>query len=82
MNSLYVSAVIGKPVYDASGESFDSISDLVIFHGTEKFPRITGILLKGDRSRVAVIPWDAVAGFSGDGIKLRMARRHLAPRPL
>jgi len=82
MSSLYVSAVIGKPVYDASGESFDSISDLVIFHGTEKFPRITGILLKGDRSRVAVIPWDAVAGFSGDGIKLRMARRHLAPRPL
>ena len=45
MSTLYVSAVIGKPVYDGSGESFDSISDLVIFHGTEKFPRITGILL-------------------------------------
>ncbi len=79
---LYLSQVIGKPVLDGTGEAFDTISDLVIYQGTEKFPRITGILLSGDRSRVAVIPWDAVAQFSASGLRLRVERRHLAPRPL
>lgn len=79
---LYLSHVIGKPVYDATGEAFDKVADLVIYHGTEKFPRITGILLSGDRSRLAVIPWDAVAEFSSSGIRLRAERRRLTPRPL
>jgi len=79
---LYLSQVIGKPVYDASGDAFDRVADLVIYHGTEKFPKITGILLGGDRSRVAIIPWEAVAEFSPAGIRLRVERRHLTPRPL
>src|SRR5215469_13970692 len=78
----YLSGIIGKPVHDATGEAFDSIADLVIYHGTEKFPRLTGILLNGDRSRVAVIPWTAVAEFTPDGVRLRVERRSLAPRPL
>lgn len=79
---LYLSGVIGKPVYDAAGEAFDTIADLIIYHGAEKFPRITGILLNGDRSRVAVIPWSAVSEFTAAGIRLRVARPSLAPRPL
>ena len=79
---LYLSGIIGKPVSDAAGEAFDTIADLVIYHGAEKFPRITGILLNGDRSRVAVIPWNAVAEFTAGGIRLRVERRALAPRPL
>ena len=82
LDMLYLSEVIGKPVSDAAGGAFDAIADLVIFHGKEKFPRITGILLNGDRSRVAVIPWDAVAEFTAAGIRLRCERRRLAPRPL
>lgn len=78
----HLSAIVGKPVYDAAGEAFETIADLVIYHGTEKFPRITGILLNGDRSRVAVIPWSAVAEFAPDGIRLRVERHSLAPRPL
>ena len=78
----YLSGIIGKPVQDATGEAFDTIADLVIYHGTERFPRITGILLNGDRSRVAVIPWSAVAEFGADGIRLKTERRSLAPRPL
>jgi magnesium transporter len=82
LSMLYLSGVIGKPVYDATGEAFDAVADLVIFHGTEKFPRITGILLNGDRSRVAIIPWDAVAESTDAGIRLRVERRLLTPRPL
>jgi len=82
LDMLYLSGVIGKPVHDAAGEAFDAVADLVIFHGAERFPRITGILLNGDRSRVAVIPWDAVAEFTAGGIRLRCERRRLAPRPL
>jgi len=78
----YLSQMIGRPVYDATGEAFEAVSDLVIFHGTEKFPRITGILLKGDRSRVAVIPWESVGDFSSAGVRLRTERRRLTPRPL
>jgi magnesium transporter len=79
---LYLSQIIGKHVYDAAGEAFDTVADLVIYHGTEKFPRVTGVLLAGDRSRVAIIPWDAVAEFSSSGIRLRVERRRLTPRPL
>ncbi len=79
---LYLSQIIGKPVFDATAEAFATVADLVIYHGAEKFPRITGILLSGDRSRVAVIPWEAVAEFSAIGIRLRVERRRLTPRPL
>jgi magnesium transporter len=79
---LYLSEIIGKPVHDATGEAFETIADLVIYQGTEKFPRITGILLNGDRSRVAVIPWNAVSEFTAAGTRLRVERRSLTPRPL
>jgi magnesium transporter len=79
---LYLSQLIGKPVHDASGDAFDRVADLVIYHGAEKFPKITGILLAGDRSRVAIIPWDAAAEVSPAGVRLRVERRHLTPRPL
>jgi magnesium transporter len=79
---LYLSEIIGKPVHDATGEAFETIADLVIYQGTEKFPRITGILLHGDRSRVAVIPWNAVSEFTAAGTRLRVERRSLTPRPL
>ncbi len=79
---LYLSQIIGKPVHDAAGEEFDTVADLVIYHGTERFPRITGILLRGDRSRVAIIPWEAVAELAPSGIRLRVERRRLSPRPL
>jgi magnesium transporter len=78
----YLSQIIGRPVQDASGDAFDRIADLVIYQGTEKFPKITGILLSGDRSRVAIIPWDAVADVSPAGIRLRVERRRLTTRPL
>jgi magnesium transporter len=79
---LYLSQLIGKPVHDASGDAFDRVADLVIYHGAEKFPKITGILLAGDRSRVAIIPWDAAAEVSPAGVRLRVERRRLTPRPL
>jgi magnesium transporter len=79
---LYLSQIIGRPVQDASGDAFDRIADLVIYQGTEKFPKITGLLLSGDRSRVAIIPWDAVADVSPAGIRLRVERRRLTTRPL
>jgi magnesium transporter len=78
----YLSQIIGRPVQDASGDAFDRVADLVIYQGTEKFPKITGILLWGDRSRVAIIPWDAVAEVSAGGIRLRVERRRLSTRPL
>ena len=78
----YLSQLIGKPVYDATGDAFDKIADLVIYQAPAKLPRITGILLSGDRSRVAIIPWEAVQEFSTAGIRLGVERRRLTPRPL
>lgn len=78
----YLSQLIGKPVYDATGDAFDKIADLVIYQAPAKLPKITGILLSGDRSRVAIIPWEAVREFSPAGIRLGVERRRLTPRPL
>ena len=78
----YLSQLIGKPVYDASGDAFDRIADLVIYQAPARLPKITGVLLAGDRSRVAILPWEAVQELSTAGIRLRVERRALAPRPL
>ncbi|MGH2397927.1 MAG: magnesium transporter MgtE N-terminal domain-containing protein, partial [bacterium] len=48
----------------------------------ETLPRVTGIWIRGDRSRIALIPRDAVAEFHLSAVWLNVARRFLKPRPL
>lgn len=67
---LYLSQMLGKPVYDASGEKIGTVSDLAISTG-EVFPRITSLAFKGPGRVPIMISWRKyVDEFNDDGITL------------
>lgn len=81
MDVFYLSRLFNARVVDADGVRLGVLGDVAV-DLRETLPRITGIWMRGDRSRVALIPWDAIAGFDVQEILLRVARRYLHPRPL
>ncbi len=78
---IHLSRIINVPILDADGLRLGVLGDIAV-DLREPLPRVTGLWLRGDRSRLALIPWDAVAALSESEIHLRQARRYLQPRPL
>lgn len=78
---LYLSQLISAPIVDADGIKLGVLGDVAV-DLRDHFPRVTGLWMRGDRSRVALIPWDSVARLQPREIRLRVARRYLQPRPL
>ncbi|MEG0217869.1 MAG: PRC-barrel domain-containing protein, partial [Raoultibacter sp.] len=70
---LYLSALLGKPVTDATGEKIGTISDLAISTG-EVFPRITSLAFRGPGKTPFMISWRKyVEDFDEDeGITLQV----------
>jgi len=61
---LFLSRILGKNVADDRGRSLGKIID-VIADLTEPYPIITHILLKGDRKKLASLPWQGVTEMGG-----------------
>jgi magnesium transporter len=78
---IYLSQLIDAPIWDASGAKLGVIGDIAV-DLREPLPRVTGLWIKGDRIRVAIIPWEAVASIEPAGARLNLARHQLHPRPL
>lgn len=78
---IYLSRLINAPIVDASGERLGALGDVAV-DVRESLPRVTGLWLRGDRSRLALIPWESVAQVDGGEIRLKVERRFLQPRPL
>jgi len=78
---LYLSRLINAPIVDAEGITLGSLGDVAV-DVREPLPKVTGLWMRGDRSRVALILWDAVAALAPQQVRLRVARRFLHPRPL
>ena len=78
---IYLSQLIDAPIWDASGAKLGVIGDIAV-DLREPLPRVTGLWIKGDRIRVAIIPWEAVANIEPAGARLNLARHQLHPRPL
>ena len=53
---IYLSQLMGNPVYDANGEKIGSVSDLGIATG-EVFPRVTSLAFKGPGRQPLMISW-------------------------
>ena len=53
---IYLSQLMGNPVYDANGEKIGSVSDLGIATG-EVFPRVTSLAFKGPGRTPLMISW-------------------------
>jgi magnesium transporter len=78
---IYLSQLIDAPIWDATGAKLGVIGDIAV-DLREPLPRVTGLWIKGDRIRVAIIPWEAVASIEPAGARLNLARHQLHPRPL
>src|SRR5713226_4754433 len=78
---LCFSRLINAPIVDAEGLKLGVLGDAAV-DLRDSLPKITGLWMRGDRSRLALIPWDAVATLDAHEVRLRVARRFLHPRPL
>lgn len=67
---LYLSDMLGRPVYDSTGEKLGTVSDLAISTG-EVFPRITSLAFRGPGRTPFMISWRKyVEDFNEDGVTL------------
>ena len=78
---IYLSRLINAPIVDTDGLRLGVLGDIAV-DMRESLPRVTGLWLRGDRSRLALIPWESVGAVEPGEIRLRLARRYLHPRPL
>ena len=78
---VYLSRLINTAIVDAEGVKLGVLGDVAV-DLRETLPKVTGLWMRGDRSRVAIIPWNAVAELQRREIRLRVARRFLQPHPL
>jgi len=78
---LYLSRLVNLPIVDAEGIKLGVLGDIAV-DLRETLPRATGMWMRGDRSQVAIIPWEDVAGVESQEVRLRVPRRALHPRPL
>jgi CBS domain-containing protein len=60
---VYVSELIGLPVYDASGRRVGRLADLKVWLG-EHFPKVVALHVKQGRNKTAALDWSEVASFS------------------
>ena len=69
---LYLSQMLGKPVFDSNGEEIGRISDLAI-QTREVFPRITSLAFLGPSKTPFMVSWRKyVANYEDDKIQLSM----------
>src|SRR3989442_3830413 len=78
---LYLSRLIHVPIVDAEGVRLGTVGDVAV-DLRDPLPRVTGLCMRTDRSRVALIPRDAVDALDPRAVRLGVARRFLHPRPL
>jgi len=78
---LHLSRLIHAPIVDAEGVRLGVLGDVAV-DLRDPLPKVTGLWMRGDRSRVALIPWEAVETLAPQEVRLREARRFLHPRPL
>jgi Mg2+ transporter MgtE len=62
---LYLSQLLGKPVFDSNGEEIGRISDLAIQTG-EVFPRITSLAFLGPSKTPFMVSWRKYVDYSED----------------
>ncbi len=81
---LYLSQIVGKPVYDPENRPLGLLDELVVRLGGP-FPPVTGLAVrlggigKSVASRATFLHWADVAAVSADGIRLSTARVNVAP---
>jgi CBS domain-containing protein/sporulation protein YlmC with PRC-barrel domain len=74
--SIYLSALLGRPIADRSGESLGRLSDVIVrLRGTD-YPIVTGAVASVG-GRDVFVPIEQVSSFDGEVLKLTSAKLDL-----
>ncbi|MDO4539357.1 MAG: PRC-barrel domain-containing protein, partial [Coriobacteriales bacterium] len=69
---IYLSQLLGNPVYDVEGERIGRVTDLGIATG-EVFPRVTALAVEGPGRTPLMISWRKyVESFDEDEVSLKV----------
>lgn len=67
---LFLSQLVGRPARDRNGEPFGKVRDLIVALG-ERYPPVTGLVLRVAGGRDIFLPWSDVEEVDGAGARLR-----------
>jgi CBS domain-containing protein len=74
--SVYLSALLGRPIADRSGQSLGRLSDLIVRLRGADYPLVTG-LVASVGGREVFVPIEQTSSFDGEIIKLTSAKLDL-----
>jgi CBS domain-containing protein len=75
---LYLSQILGRPIFDARDEKIAVIKDVIVRYGEEDYPPVIGIVARY-RRRLFFIPKRDISDLSETGAKMRSAILDLRP---
>src|SRR5262245_15637920 len=67
----FLSQCIGLPVRDPTGEPLGTIADLIVAIGNDRYPPVTGLVVRTDRRQI-FLPWSSVESLDDGGASLRV----------
>jgi len=75
---LYVSQIIGAPIFDSRNEQFAVIKDVLVQYGSEDYPPVEGLLARF-RRRDFFVSRKNISGLNEKGARLSTAKLDLSP---
>ncbi len=75
---LYLSQILGRPIFDARNEKIASINDILVAYGSEEYPPVLGLVARF-RRRNFFIPRRNISAIDLHGAKMSSAKLDLTP---
>jgi magnesium transporter len=75
---LYLSQILGRPIFDAEGEKIASIKDVIVRYGEEDYPPVIGLVARY-RRRLFFMPRRNISDLNENGAKMRSGVLDLSP---
>ena len=75
---LYLSQILGRPIYDVRNEKIASINDILVEYGSEEYPPVIGVIARFQR-RNFFIPGRNIAKLGLTGATMSSPRLDLTP---
>lgn len=75
---LYLSQIIGRPIFDARNEKIATINDILVKYGSEEYPPVIGLVARF-RRRNFFIPRRNISALDLHGARMSSAKLDLTP---
>jgi len=75
---LYVSQLVGRPIYDKRNEKIATVNDVIVRYGIDEYPPLLGLVARY-RRRNFFMPSKNIAEITTNGVRMRSAVLDLTP---